>query len=255
MNDFKYIHLIRRYYEGDMSIEESDAFEQQLAQNNQLATELREYELLREGIDELQLSEQLGPERRKELTQWADAARQSAASPAPLKVVSIRRWAVAASLAILCVATWWLTRPASRADVHALAQAERLAKPVGQSAYIGNEGLVRRCEQFFNANQPDSILLLLSNVPTDQMSAELLFYKGTAFFDKKMYPQALLCFEPMMKDPNTFAQYRVKAQYWAALCYYAQENQTATADILAYIIQQDYDPEYVAKARLLKEKL
>ncbi len=240
--------LVEQFLNGELDPQQTQAFNNRLETDAELAEEVR----LRQDMHGYLVNKKKKGDFKKKLDNiGADYFKEASAPPAkeiPLKPKRNFRWiAIAASVAVITIALYWVLAPKSSL-YEQYAQHEPLQlteKSSSQSA------LIKKTEDTFNKGDYGSSLLaineLLKSQPTE---LQYLMAKGICLLETNKIREAHMIFNTIASGQSVF---KSEAQWYNALSY-LKENKPELAKTELQKIPTD-DPDWSSKVAQLIKKL
>lgn len=235
--------LIDRYLAGELSVEETQAFEARIKSDTGFAEKVLLYRSLTDDLRSKFSGEEEEARLRANLAAIAQAEIQAEEQA---KVISLRwyHWAAAACIAL--VAVMWFYRGKSALPEYAeyafhgtLALAER-----------GNDSLQQQAEEAFNAKQyPQAIHYLDRLLEADPDNRELQLYRGVALLEVGRIGEAESIFNAIRSSDTA---YKHKATWYLALSALKQKDYDRCRALLGQIPEESED---YASAREILDRL
>ncbi|TDP03936.1 tetratricopeptide repeat protein [Flavobacterium sp. 245] len=230
MNEERYI-LFDQYLEGELTAEQKNDFEKQLAEDAQFASEFETFKSV-----QLQLQNKFGiEEERKEFKENLNQIAEDYFNKKP-KVIGLKPWylAVAASVAVLFGLFFFnYNQNPVFADYNHPEQAS--------FAERGSEdGPLKNAEKEFNAKRFSLAIPFFEEVLAKGKTPEIQYYYGISLLEQSQFLKAEAVFNEL-KSGNSV--YKEKAIWYLALSKLKQRDYKSCKEILQTISQdyEDYD--------------
>ncbi|MFQ6600210.1 tetratricopeptide repeat protein [Flavobacterium sp. C3NV] len=238
MNEERYI-LFDQYLQGEMTVEEKDSFEKQLAEDHELSSE---FETFKEVQLRLKTKFEFEEEReafKANLTTISDI-HFNTSKP---KVVVMRPWylAAAASVIILFGLFFFDYNNPSFADYDNPETASFVERGDTDTALIG-------AQTAFNDGKYAAAIPLFEEILKENKTPEIQYFYGVALLEESKYPKAEGVFSELRSGTSA---YKDKATWSLALSKLKQKKYTECKEILE-TISQDYE-NYDDVEKLLDE--
>jgi tetratricopeptide (TPR) repeat protein len=234
--------LIEQYLAGELSPEETKAFENRIKSDPELAEKVGVYRSLSENLKSRFTSEQVERQLRESLSAIAKAEVGNKSG----KVISLQwyHWAAAASLALIAVFWFYTTTSITPqyddySNHGSLSLAER-----------GDDSLKHQAEDAFNSGNYDQAISFFNRLlDADPDNTELQLYKGISLLELDRYKEAEAIFH-VIKNSETI--YQDKAMWYLALSALKQKDYDKCKTLLD---QLSPDSEYHKQAEEIRKGL
>lgn len=234
------VEAIEQYIRQELTVEERARFEQRLSNDPALQSKVDAISLLLVGVQEAHLTEKLN--------EFHSSMTTSASTQKLIKVKSIQRWLVAASVIVLAgIASWLLLTMQSR-------EQKLFAK-----FYSPDPGLIsamsssddyqfdRAMLDYKRANYDSAIRVWQSMATVKPGNDTLNYFLGCAYLAKGEHKKALEKFKKVIAIQNS---YFIKDAYWfAGLAMLQQGNKT---EAISYIEKSEHDDKNMLLLELKK---
>jgi hypothetical protein len=239
MNEENYI-LFDQYLQNEMSAEEKNAFERQLAEDQTLASAFETFKEM-----QLQLTNKFGIEKEREAFK-ANLKNISQAhfKSSETKVIKLKPWyyAAAASVAVLFGIFFFNHNPNP--------SFEDFNQP--EQAYFTERGTtevtLKQAEIAFNNKQYKKAISLFETILKENKTAEVRYFYGISLVEENQFQKSEAVFKELQSGTSV---YKNKAAWHLALSKLKQKDYQACKEILL-TIPADYE-NTVQVQKLLKE--
>jgi len=205
---------IEAYVLRTMSAESRDQFQAEMSRDNHLSAEVELFQTL------LLASKKAGLERQLNKL-------HSASSDKP--VISMKFWiGIAAGLALLIAATFYLTRPGAEEQLFAAHVSVDPGLPVPMSATIEYDFYDAMVD--YKSEDYDACLRKWNQLlQLDLTNDTLQYYIASAHFNKKEYPAAIEGYQSVLRSSDS--DFRDRAEWYLVLSYLTTGKHDAIAEI------------------------
>jgi TolA-binding protein len=227
MNEERYI-LFDQYLQGEMTVEERNSFEKQLAEDHELSSEFETFKEVQLRLKTKFEHEEEREAFRANLTTISDK-HFNTSKP---KVALIRPWylAAAASVIILFGLFFFDYNNPSFADYDNPETASFLERGDSNAALIG-------AQTAFNDGKYATAIPLFEEILKENQTPEIQYFYGVSLLEESKYPKAEAVFNELRSGTSA---YKDKATWSLALSKLKQKKYTECKEILE-TISQDYE--------------
>lgn len=216
----KHFERIERRLSGKMSSEEAEAFDQEMAENEELARNF-EQQRLEEGLLDLSIEEDLLAKIKTIREEQSSGEEEGHRA----KVVGIRSWrrilSIAAGLAVLVAAYFIFQNDDATVSPLALAQETyRNAPPnfSGAKAIGNDQQAEERNRQLLLSSSKEKVKSAIAYFESQKdTSAEAAYYLGHGYWNTGEYRKALLNFEYFLKNTDENNRLISNAEFYKSL--------------------------------------
>ncbi|MBE8725111.1 tetratricopeptide repeat protein [Flavobacterium hungaricum] len=240
MNEERYI-LFDQYLQGELTVDEKDTFEKQLAENPELAEELETFKEMH-----LQLENKFGKESERQafeqnLTRISDKYFKKKKT----KVVSIQPWYYAtAAASIIIIFGLFFFRYDQNPSFKDYNNPE--------SAYFTERGVaeetLKKAEDDFNGKRYAKAIPLFETILKENHSPEIQYFYGISLVEESHYKKAEAVLNELISGNSIFKE---KAKWYLALSKLKQRDYKACKEVLL-TISEDFE-NYEDVEQLLEE--
>lgn len=250
---------IEAYEQGQLSAEEQQRFEEELASNEALREELGLYRLSQQAVEE-----GIGTSLRADMEQWDQEKEEKAPKPIPTRNW---RWVGAAAAILLLLSIFWLLpRGLNNRSAPELADAyfsqkikvENLRGTAADTSLTASMALIDRGTAALAKEETEKANGLfeaaanqLSEQPSTSPNYALAqLQSGILWYRIGSYARAIKAFDRVIQSPN--AKYREEARWYRLLALLAAEG--ASADFQLELEQLIQDPNFSLQNRAIELK-
>ena len=228
MNEENYI-LFDLYLQNEMSVEEKNAFESQLAQDDSLAAA---FETFKEMQSQLKNKFGITEEREAFKANLKTISEAHFKSSKP-KVIQLKPWyyAVAASVAVL-IGVFFVNQNSNPSFEDFNQQEQAYFTERGTT-----EAALKQAEIAFNDKQYKQAISLFETILKENKTAEIQYFYGISLLQENQFQQSEMVFNELKSGTSV---YKNKAIWQLALSKLKQKDYKATKEILL-IIPADYE--------------
>lgn len=239
MNEERYI-LFDQYLQGELTVDEKDNFEKQLAEDPELNAAFETFKEMH-----LQLENKFGLETEREvfeqnLTRISDKYFKKKKT----KVVSMKPWYYAAAASVVIMFGLFFFQYDQNPSFKEYNNPE--------SAYFTERGVaeetLKKAEDDFNGKRYSKAIVLFEEILKENNSQEIQYFYGISLLEESHYKKAETVFNELISGNSVFKE---KAKWYLALSKLKQRDYKSCKEILL-TISQDFE-NYEDVEQLLEE--
>lgn len=239
MNEERYI-LFDQYLQGELTVDEKDNFEKQLAENPELKEAFETFKEMH-----LQLENKFGIEQEREvfeqnLTRISDKYFKKKKS----KVISMKPWYWAAAASVIIMFGLFFFQYDQNPSFKDYNNPE--------SAYFTERGIaeetLKKAEDDFNGRRYSKAIPLFEAILKENNSPEIEYFYGISLVEESHYKKAEEVLNELISGNSVFKE---KAKWYLALSKLKQRDYKACKEVLQ-TISQDFE-NYEDVEQLLEE--
>lgn len=244
----KYFDRIEKYFSGEMSPEERQAFEAELKENADLQREFNKHTLAQDAL-EVAIEDDL----RQSFSSWDQewGAKGTARSLSSRKLWY--RLSIAAGILIILSVSAWQWSVSQYSD-QALFENYALAAEIPDIRGAGNSNILAEGLSFLRTEQYQQALSFFQTIPPESdRYTEAQYWLGVAYFNIDQFDQAQAAFQTVVDRQDI--RFFEKAEWYLVLCHLGMGNTGPELQLALDDIQNQSDHGFNEEARKLEKKI